>query len=504
MAQDARAIGNVFLVTLLKGGGLLMTLGLVALQAAAFGTTPVADGFYLARQTLASAAGLAGAWLEKVFVPVFAADLSGGGGVAAERLGRLTLRLGLGGAALTTALIAAAPWIVAGLAPGFGPEQADAAVAVFRILAVGLPLSVLAGLFAALQFSRRKFGLATIGQLMPRILGLAGFAVAGLAIGAAELAWWLVAGMAAMAAATGWAARRGLARRGPGAEPPARPVDRRHMAAVTAIFGAEMALGWTTSALASIGPPGTLALAVMGLRLLNAAPGMTTGAVGTVYYAEYAAGALGDRPAQAGRIAAGLRLTAFFSMPVAALLLAAAEPITRILLERGAFGGADTAAVAGFVRLMVPSLLVNGAFGIFSAVLLADPQMRALRVAVAQGAAAVATRLALGWALVPAMGLTGLAVAILASGAVSTAVIWWELRRVYGRLTLAQDRAALLRMGVAAAAAGVVAWGAARLVPRAAEAPLAVAAFGVAYLGLSLWMGLPEARAMTARLRRRR
>jgi putative peptidoglycan lipid II flippase len=495
MAKD-RTIGSVFKITAVKGVGLLLTLALTALQAAAFGTSAAADAFFFARQTLSSANSMLEGWIKKIMVPVFLASAAREPAAMRRGLWRLALTWGGGAALLAGLAVLGAPWLVEALAPGFDGARLELAVLVFRILAAGLPLTLVAALFAALHYARRRFGLATFATLMPRLAALAGFAVAGLGLSVAGLAWWLVGGMAAMAAITGYTAWRALARVAEDAQAaPAAPRTGRRGLVVTAMLLGQLLLGWANAALATMGAAGTVALMFLGLRLLNAGPGMTNTAVNTVYYTEYARGAGGAQTEQARRIAAGIRMSMFFVFPVAGLLAWGAHPLIALVMERGAFSAADTAAMAVFVQLMIPSLAINAVYGSLAAALTADMTLPALRTAVVAGVLAVATRLGVGLPLMGSLGLTALALAILTSSAVSLVVHYLPLRRAYGRLMNAADALAMLRAALAAGLGALAAW----LLP---EAPLVLrlAVYGAVFVLAAQLLHVPEMRYLGDRL----
>jgi len=66
--------------------------------------------------------------------------------------------------------------------------------------------------------------------------------------------------------------------------------------------------------------------------------------------------AAGDEGAFRATLAMGLKVVLLLILPATAGLLALAEPITRLLFERGAFGSADSAATAMALRFYLPGL----------------------------------------------------------------------------------------------------------------------------------------------------
>ena len=491
MTASRSIVRSILKITAIKGIGLILTVAMTTLQAAAFGATASADAFFFARQTLSNATSVFEGWLQKMLVPAFVADLADRPSRLRRRATGLALRIGLltlAGAGLGWI---AAPMVVNALAPGFDAERHRLAVTLFRILVFGVPVSLVAALFAALEFSRKRFGLATFASLMPRITGLAAFAVAGLAITVAAFSVWVLAGMCIMAVMMAYVGMRSLAQVDLANLPDrseARPAaGRQRGLSVAVMFLGQIALGWVNGAVASFGTAGTVALMFLGLRLINAAPAMANNAVSTVYYTEYAED---SGPSGQGRLAAdvagALRLSYAFAIPTVGLFLTTAEPLVRFLLERGAFEGSDTRVLSAFVMAMAPSLLLNAVNAIYGVLLLADPDRSALGPLTLSAVSAVAIRLGLGVALVPAYGLTGLAVAILASSVALVAPLVWTVHRRIGSVLRRADWSVLLRLTLAAGLAG--------LFPLLVDAHALIlcAGYGVLYLGLAALFRVPE------------
>lgn len=490
-----RATGNVLLVTAYKSCGLLLTLGLTALQAAAFGASPLADAFYFARQFLASAAVLIESWMQKLLVPGFlhAAQTD----QVEQRLVQLFLRVALAGLALAAGLWLLSDPVVRLLAPGFENVQFDTAVELFQISLVGIPAAMIIGLFTALRFSRRRFGVASMLSLLPRLFGLAAFVVVGLGLGVHGLMWWIVAGTASAAAILAFLGMRTLFRQVDrdmiGADTP-RPSASR-MAAVSVFSASQFMLAWANVALASLGAAGTVAMMFLGLRLINAAPGMTNAAISTVYYTEYADAALNARNRQARTIASGVRLSFFFAVPFAGLLLVAAEPIARLVLEHGQFDADATRSVAQFVVYMVPTLVLNALFGVQAAVILADEALPAFRIMTAALVAGLAVRVAIGFLAVPHFGLAGLAAAIIVSSALPTVWFHYALRKAYGRILLRHDIVAIGLVILAAGIPALAVWKFADL-----HNLFGCIVYGVLYGGLVVAFRVPEALVIFAKV----
>ncbi|WP_164870845.1 lipid II flippase MurJ [Mesobaculum littorinae] len=520
---------RVYAVTLMKALGLVVTFLLVMAQAAIFGTGAAADAFFFARRTIGAFSGLFEQGAQRLFVPAFvqawAAEDDGDGPRAARRvLWRATLGLSAAVALGAVGAILAAGPLVTLLAPGFEGPVRDGAILAFRILLVGLPLNMAAAVLGSFQFARRRFVLATAATLAPRVTVLAAIAGIGAAVTPAQLSWAVNAGVALMAALMLWNALRALA---PAADPAPqgapcevidpslapsdgaaapRPAASRNRkatgtgtrATAVALFSAgQLATTWIDTALASLAGLGALAILYLAQRLLNAAPGSVNAAVSNVFYTEYAHAALATRTRQAAEVATGLRLSLFLILPIAALLLAEAPQIVRLVLERGAFDAGDSAATAGLIRALAPLLVVNAVFALAITAILADDALPMRAAAIRVSLVSIALRCVLGAALVGPFGLTGLAITFLVADGAQMATAYAMLRRALGPILAPADHAGLAGMTGAAIAAG----GLLLLMPGTGLPAFALqgAAFAMAYPALAAAFGVAEARALNPR-----
>ena len=184
------------------------------------------------------------------------------------------------------------------------------------------------------------------------------------------------------------------------------------------------------------------------------------------------------------------------NVPATFGLITLADPIVRLLFERGHFTPADTAATAAALRLYAVGLVGYSTARITSPVFYA---MGRSRVPVAVSAGTVALNLAANIALVRAMGFRGLALgtslAMLANGVVLLVLLRQRLGRGDDRylgVTLAKTVAAALVMAA-------VAWGVERLAAGVMGGPGTLVQ--AARLGSAIAAGL-AALAVVARLLR--
>ncbi len=168
-----------------------------------------------------------------------------------------------------------------------------------------------------------------------------------------------------------------------------------------------------------------------------------------------AAGSRDDAPALRHRFSRALRLTLAVIIPASALYLALARPIVVALLQRGAFTAGDASLVA--------DTLLGFAVGLpfFSAYLFALRAFYSLpdtRVPFYLNCFENAMNIALALALFPWLGVPGLALAFSGAYAAAAPVTLAVLSRRIGGLQGRGIGTSALRVLVASAAAGGVAW----------------------------------------------
>lgn len=213
--------------------------------------------------------------------------------------------------------------------------------------------------------------------------------------------------------------------------------------------------------------------------------------------------------------ATGLRAIFLLLIPCAALTLVLAEPIVRLVYERGDFDAQSTRDVSEALFWFSFSLPFAGAN------LLLTRTFFSLQRPWAPTALAglnLAVNVVVALALYPSLGIAGIVIATAVATAVMTLAQALVLRRsLHGRLEAGTTLAAIARMLVAAAALGGVAWvtwmGLDDLLGRSLPAQLfavgtGIAAGGLVYAGAVLLLRVPEAARVEgmieARLRRRR
>lgn len=159
-------------------------------------------------------------------------------------------------------------------------------------------------------------------------------------------------------------------------------------------------------------------------------------------------------------VSSALRLMLMLNVPATIGLIALANPIIALLLERGKFTTADTAATAAALMFYAPGLVG------YSAVKIASPSFYSLRdsrTPVTVSVISVLANLALNLTLVHWMGYRGLALGTALAAMFNAGTLLWLLRSRIGgldgrRITLAflKILGASIAMGLAASVA--IAW----------------------------------------------
>jgi len=175
----------------------------------------------------------------------------------------------------------------------------------------------------------------------------------------------------------------------------------------------------------------------------------------------------GDTAGMQRTISSALRMMLMLNVPATIGLIALAEPIVALLLERGNFRPYDTAATAAALIFYSPGLLG------YSAVKIASPSFYSLRdsrTPVIVSVIAVLINLTINLILVRVMGYRGLALGTALAAMVNAGALLWLLRRRLAGLDERRVSIAFAKILAASAAMGIAArltasWLAAMLPP---------------------------------------
>jgi putative peptidoglycan lipid II flippase len=207
-------------------------------------------------------------------------------------------------------------------------------------------------------------------------------------------------------------------------------------------------------------------------------------------------------------MANGMRQILFVLIPAAAAVLVLAEPMIRLVYQRGAFDAADTEVVATALFWFALSLPTNGLFLLLTRTFF-GLQRPWIPTAIAAGNLAVTAVGALALYHLGVGGIVASTAIATAASVVAQAVI---LRRILGGLELGRLLDASIRISVAAAALAAVSFGVWEvlddalgrgLVGQIASLGTGLALGGLVYLGIARLLRIPELDQILSLVRRR-
>jgi len=216
----------------------------------------------------------------------------------------------------------------------------------------------------------------------------------------------------------------------------------------------------------------------------------------------------GDRASIEDLLRQALTMIFFILFPATAGIMALSRPIVRVLFETGRFSESSVALTAGPLFAFGLGLTLWGAATIFVKACHAHQDMMSPFYA---GIASLAVYAAVALALMPSLGVSGIALASSVSAAVQGGVVLHFLISRHGiRVRLARLLPSILRSGLLSAAMGAGAWWAHGRLPSGSLPEAAVSLFGIIaaavvfYLGGAVLLRFPEIAPFEEWLRRRR
>jgi putative peptidoglycan lipid II flippase len=517
MIRLVAAIGGATLASRLLG--FLRDIAVAGL----FGAGARADAFFVALQIANLARRLlAEGALNAAFVPLYlrtrTADGEAEAGALAGRLaGTLTVVL----VALAALLALAMPLVILLLAPGFAADAARGGRAAewARLM---LPYLVFAGpaalVMGLLNAERRFAAAAWIAALFNLVLLLALALVIVAGFGDSDLSGRILAGSVALAGLCQLALMIVALHRSAHRVPwPSVSFDRQfrdfiRLAIPGLIAGAVPQLMLMAGIIAASASPGAISWLYYAQRLIELPLGLVGVAIGTVLVPMLShAHTTGQSEDVAAAQSQGLVLALGLSLPAAIALATLAEPIVRVLFERGAFTPQDTTATATVLAVLALGLPGHVLFKTWSSSFFARGDTRTpMLVSLFSLAIALFGSLA----LMPAIGHVGAALAIAAAGWAGAGLLTWLMWGRGGaalapgtqrRLALIALAALVMGVAVRLAAAALQSW----LTPQAHTLPklaalaaliaggLCVYGFALAALRVVRWRDVRAALART-------
>ncbi|MGQ0673488.1 MAG: murein biosynthesis integral membrane protein MurJ [Hyphomicrobium sp.] len=363
-------------------GGLTMVsriLGFVRdiLIAAGLGTGSVADAYFVAfrfpnlfRRLFGEGA------FNAAFVPLFAKRLEGEGPEAAKRFAEEVLSvLAIVLLVFSALAMLAMPWLMTLLAPGFvgNTEKYDLAVDLTQIAFPYLFCMSLVALLSGILNSMHDYWAAAAAPILLNVVLIAAAASAivfgldgGASAGYLLAAGVTLAGLAQLAMLWFAVRRMGLKLSFP------RPRLTEGVRRLVKLGVPGLLAGGITQINIVVGTiiaslqPGAVSYLYYSDRLYQLPLGIIGVAVGVVLLPELARKLrAGDRPAAMDAQNRSLEFGLLLTLPAAITLAVVAEPIIRVLFERGAFKPEDTAATAaalGAIAFGLPSFVMLKVF----------------------------------------------------------------------------------------------------------------------------------------------
>lgn len=460
--------------------------------------------------------------LSSAFVPTFAEAHAKRGRDDAFRLANALVGLVLVVVGTVVAVgILAAPVVVRLLAPGFGPEQAEFATFLTRIMMPFLLLVSLSAVAMGMLNAQSRF---TAPALAPAL-----FNVGAIAVGV----WLWATGKGPRAAAVGWSVGtlvggalqllaqwpslraqgfrlRPHAGRAALADPGIRRIGRIMGAAIIGLSATQVnILVNTVFASHEVGANTWLQMA---FRLMQLPLGVFGVAIATVAGAGVAQRvAAGDMAGVRDTLGSAMRLVAFLNVPASVGLIALAHPIISLVYEHGRFDATDAAATADALVFYAVGLYGYSAVKVFAPAFYALDQAR---IPVIGSVVGMASNVVLVLLLHPVLGFRGIALGTALAATANFAVLATAWKWRYGGMGNAGIYRQLARtLAASAVMVGVVLAAKAILAPYlpaaglARQAPLAlvpIAAGAVAYFAAARVLGVRELGEVAAALRRPR
>jgi putative peptidoglycan lipid II flippase len=406
--------------------------------AAALGTGPVADAFFVAfrfpnlfRRLFAEGA------FNSAFVPLYARSLEGEGESAARRFAEDSLSVLLTTLLIFTALTEIAmPILMYVMAPGFvsDPEKFDLTVFLTRIAFPYLALVSLLAFFSGVLNARGRFAAAAFAPALLNVVLVAALLLilrmdwansplAGTALTIATL----IGGVAQLALVIVAARRSGalVGLRRPKLTPGVRRLIKLGVPGVVAggITQINIVVGTMIATLA----PGAVSYLYYADRLYQLPLGIVGIAIGVVLLPDL------SRQLRAGRTDVAdhtqnraVEFAMALTLPAAVALFVMANPIVNVLFERGSFGPADTVATAGALAAFSVGLPGFVLVKVFSPGFFAREDTR---TPMWFAGVALVVNVALSLALFPFLAHVGIAIATATAGWVNTGLLVVALAR---------------------------------------------------------------------------
>lgn len=441
----------------------VMGLAREILAAALYGTRGPINAFVIAFQVPNLLRSLvADSALSAAFVPVYTRLQEEGRGDEARRLvgaliGLITLVLG----ALSLIAILVAPWVMPLFAPGLPEELIDELVLLSRIMFPIVALLGLTGLIAAVLQAAGEFGATAFVPVLWNAVIIAVMAGATPLVSEGQAVTMYAVGIVAGTLAQLLWLVPSFTRKGPFrvSLSPAGPHMRRVLVLMLPVtiglglINVNLSVDAIFATLVSSDSPRAIDAA---FRIYLLPQGVFSVAIATVLFPTISRlAARADWAGMRRAVSEGIRQIFFMLLPASAFLLVLAEPVVRLVFQRGEFDAASTDLTSEALFYFAIGLAFNGASLL---VIRAFFSLERPWVPTAVAGLGVVVNAGLNALLYRPLGTGGIPLATSISSAVTLLVLLLLLARALDGLHGAGIRDGLLRASAASAAAAGAAW----------------------------------------------
>ena len=371
---QAQSVNRRILSALMTVGGITMCVKLVAgakdvVIAMQFGTGDALDAFLIAFVLPAFALNLIGGSLNAALIPTYIQVQTQEGPQAAQHLLSSVMVWTIGTLmALSVVLALTSPYLFPLMASGFTVEKLALVQSLYYIMLPTLVLNGIATIWSALLNACGRFALAAIVPVATSLVTIL------IVVGLAErwdsytIALGLVVGALVETAVLGWGLSRegvSLVPRWHGASLAVKQVLGQYVPMVAGAFmmgGASL----VSQSMAAMLSPGSVSALSYGNKVTSLMLGIGALAVSTAVLPHFSRMvAVGDWDGLRHTLLTYSRWLLIGTLPVTAILIYYAEPVTALVFQRGAFSAADTHLVAQIQMmylLQVPLYIVSMLF----------------------------------------------------------------------------------------------------------------------------------------------
>jgi putative peptidoglycan lipid II flippase len=504
------SIGGATLVSRVLGFARDMVVALV------FGAGAITDAFFVAYRIPNMLRRLLGEGaLSAAVVPIVTEYIARGSRPELVRMFRAVLgAAALVASAVTLLGLAATPWLVRVMAPGFtrDPGQAELTALLARVMFPYLLLVALSAVAMGALNAHGRFFAPALGPAVQNVGIIACVALLSTRVSPPILALALgvVLGGLGQLAVQVPGLRRSHCLVPPSsdvAHPAVRRVGRLLLPAVVGLASVQVNV-FVNTLLASLMPLGSISYLYYADRVMELPLGVFGIALASAALPTMARQAsAGDPRALAGTLGFALRLSFFIAIPAALGLAILRTPIARVLFERGRFSAADTAGTAEALLWFAVGLA-----GMSGARIAAQTFYALQRpgVAVRMGVLSVIVNIAAAVVLMRPLHHAGLAAAAALAAYVNLGGLMWAARRWLGPIGGRALLATVTRTALASAPLSLVCFGSLWLWPAAPGVAvdvtwllLTIALAGAGFVGAARGLGSPEVTSIARALLRR-